>query len=88
METAVLNETIKALNYRPRQVRASLELLAAGKTVPFIARYRKEMTGSLDEVALREIQATYQQLEKLSQRKQEVLTKIAAQEKLTPKLAE
>ncbi|MDO4455702.1 MAG: Tex-like N-terminal domain-containing protein, partial [Ligilactobacillus agilis] len=87
METAVLNETIKALNYRPRQVRASLELLAAGKTVPFIARYRKEMTGSLDEVALREIQATYNQLEKLSQRKQEVLTKIAAQEKLTPKLA-
>ena len=88
METAVLNETIKALNYRPRQVRASLELLADGKTVPFIARYRKEMTGSLDEVALREIQATYHQLEKLSQRKQEVLTKIAAQEKLTPKLAE
>ena len=88
METAVLNETIKALNYRPRQVKASLELLAAGKTVPFIARYRKEMTGSLDEVALREIQATYHQLEKLSQRKQEVLTKIAAQEKLTPKLAE
>ena len=87
METAVLNETIKALNYRPRQVRASLELLAAGKTVPFIARYRKEMTDSLDEVALREIQATYHQLEKLSQRKQEVLTKIAAQEKLTPKLA-
>ena len=47
----------KELNqYKPSQMEKVLELLAEGNTVPFIARYRKEMTGSLDEVAIREIE--------------------------------
>ena len=86
METEIVAAVVQALNYSKDQVQASLKLLNDGKTVPFIARYRKEATGSLDEVALREIQTTYHRLEKLNHRKQEVIRKISEQGKLTAAL--
>ena len=70
----------------PKSVNAALELLAEGATVPFIARYRKERTGSLDEVQLRNIQDRYTYLEELEKRKATILEAIAAQDQLTPQL--
>ena len=64
-----------------------MTLLTDGNTVPFIARYRKEMTGSLDEVQIREIEERYNYLENLEKRKQEVLRLIDEQGKLTDELA-
>ncbi|WP_288395011.1 Tex family protein [uncultured Vagococcus sp.] len=78
----------KELNqYKPSQMEKVLELLAEGNTVPFIARYRKEMTGSLDEVAIREIEERFTYLEGLVKRKEEVLRIIEEQGKLTDDLA-
>ncbi|MGL4644501.1 MAG: Tex family protein [Vagococcus fluvialis] len=78
----------KELNqYKPSQMGKVLELLAEGNTVPFIARYRKEMTGSLDEVAIREIEERFTYLEGLVKRKEEVLRIIEEQGKLTDDLA-
>ena len=78
----------KELNqYKPSQMEKVLELLAEGNTVPFIARYRKEMTGSLDEVAIREIEERFNYLEGLVKRKEEVLRIIEEQGKLTDDLA-
>ncbi|BCA85960.1 RNA-binding transcriptional accessory protein [Enterococcus saigonensis] len=74
-------------NYSKKQMQQVLDLLLDGNTVPFIARYRKEATGNLDEVQIREIEERYQYLENLEKRKGEVLRLIAEQEKLTPELA-
>lgn len=75
-------------HYKPTQIRAVLSLLAEGNTVPFIARYRKEMTGSLDEVQIREIEETHGYLENLTKRKEEVLRLIDEQGKLTEELSQ
>lgn len=72
--------------YRPHQIAAVLTMLEDGNTVPFIARYRKERTGSLDEVQIREIQAEYQQVSKLEKRKKEITNKIDEQGKMTATL--
>jgi uncharacterized protein len=74
-------------DYSPKQLKTVLTLLGEGNTVPFIARYRKEMTGSLDEVQIREIEERYAYLENLEKRKSEVLRLIEEQDKLTPELA-
>lgn len=74
--------------YRPQQIKVVLNLLTEGNTVPFIARYRKEMTGTLDEVQIREIEERYNYLENLEKRKQEVLRLIDEQGKLTEELAQ
>jgi uncharacterized protein len=74
------------LDLRPAQVLAALELLNDGATVPFIARYRKERTGNLDEVQLRQIEERHQYLTELEDRKRVVLEAIAAQDKLTDDL--
>ncbi|MBM7711642.1 Tex family protein [Enterococcus xiangfangensis] len=86
-------EIIQLLNkeltdYSAKQIKVALNLLAEGNTVPFIARYRKEMTGSLDEVQLREIEERYNYLENLEKRKSEVLRLIDEQGKLTEELAQ
>lgn len=73
--------------YRPNQLTTVLTLLSEGNTVPFIARYRKEMTGSLDEVQIREIEERYTYLGNLEKRKEEVLRLIEEQGKLTKELA-
>ena len=74
------------LSVRAQQVAATLELLDGGNTIPFVARYRKEVTGSLDEEQIRTISERAQYLRNLEARRQEILESITAQEKLTPEL--
>lgn len=74
------------LSVRPQQAAATLELLDSGNTIPFIARYRKEVTGSLDEEQIRMISERAQYLRNLEERRQEILESITSQEKLTPEL--
>jgi uncharacterized protein len=80
-------ETIASqLNIRPSQVAAVIELMDGGNTLPFIARYRKEKTGSLDEEQLRAIDEQVSRLRALDERRETILAAIAAQDKLTPEL--
>ena len=84
----IIQLLIKELpQYKASQITKVLALLHEGNTVPFIARYRKEMTDALDEVQIREIEERYNYLENLEKRKAEVLRIIEEQEKLTPELA-
>jgi len=69
-----------------RQIANTITLLDEGATVPFISRYRKEMTGSLDEVAIGNIKEAKEQLEELDKRKVTILKTISEQELLTPEL--
>ncbi|MCX8058905.1 MAG: RNA-binding transcriptional accessory protein [Spirochaetes bacterium] len=74
------------LNLKQYQVKNTINLLNNDNTIPFIARYRKEMTGSLDEVIIREIDHKYKYLKSLYQRKKEVLSSILTQGKLNSEL--
>lgn len=74
------------LSLRPAQVRAAAALLADGATVPFIARYRKEATGSLDEVAIAAIRDRLGQLDALDQRRQAIVTSLEERHLLTDEL--
>ncbi|MEL4895508.1 Tex family protein [Crocosphaera sp. Alani8] len=74
------------LSLRKQQVNQSLELLIEGATIPFIARYRKEKTGSLDETQLRDIWERYNYLSELEKRKKTILEAIENQDKLTNEL--
>ncbi|PTM53274.1 Tex family protein [Desmospora activa] len=74
------------LGLRPGQVKASVELMEDGNTIPFIARYRKEMTQELDEEQLRAIEERHRYLVQLNQRKEEVIRLIDEQDKLTDEL--
>jgi uncharacterized protein len=74
------------LNIRPWQVTAAIELMDKDNTLPFIARYRKEKTGSLDEEQLRNIGGLLGRLRALDERRETVLAAIAEQRKLTPQL--
>ena len=76
------------LNVRPEQVTATVELLDAGNTVPFIARYRKEVTGGLDEEQIRGISVLLDRLRKLEERRQTIIGSIETQGKMTPELHE
>jgi protein Tex len=75
----------QAISYK--QVKSVISLLDEGNTVPFIARYRKEMTGALDEVQIRNILERWQYIQNLEQRKEEVIRIIAEQGKLTDDLS-
>lgn len=85
METNII-EIAQNLNVSQKQVEKVLELTAEGNTIPFIARYRKEMTGNLDEVEIKAILDLDKSLTNLKERKQTVLAKIEEQGKLTDKL--
>ena len=74
------------LSLTDKQVRTTIALLDEGATVPFISRYRKELTGSLDEVQITAIRDRILQLRELDKRKETVLKSIADQGKLTPEL--
>ncbi len=74
------------LGLPPRGVAAVVALLEEGATVPFVARYRKEATGGLDEVQIRAIQEQREVLLQLEARRRTVLAEIAKQGKLTPAL--
>lgn len=76
----------KETGVRPNQVGQVIALIEDGNTVPFIARYRKEATGSLDEVQIKAIDDRYTYIQNLEQRKVEVIRSITEQEKLTPEL--
>ena len=77
----------KELTIPLSQVTATVTLLDDGNTIPFIARYRKEVTGGLDEVQIRDIQERLEYLRKLAERRDAVKAEIASQEKLTDELA-
>ena len=76
----------KQLNITTNQINAVLKLLEEGSTVPFIARYRKEVTGALDEEQIREISKTYEYGVNLQQRKDDVIRLIDEKGMLTPEL--
>lgn len=87
-ETRVLDLLKQELtDYSTKQIEVVLNLLEDGNTVPFIARYRKEATDSLDEVAIREIDERNQYITNLEKRKGEVLHSIEEQDELTEELA-
>ena len=72
---------------RPEQVDAAVRLLDKGNTVPFIARYRKEITGGLDDTQLRNLETRLSYLRELEERRQAILKSISEQGKLTDDLA-
>ncbi len=74
------------LNARPQQIESAIALLDEGSTVPFIARYRKEVTGGLDDTQLRMLAERLQYLRELNERRETVLKSIEGQGKLTPEL--
>ena len=80
------SQIAQELNVRPAQVSATIELLDAGNTLPFIARYRKEMTGGLDEDQIRRLSESLVRLRALDERRATMLATIEAQGKLTPEL--
>lgn len=82
----ILKMIATSLQVEERQVRHALQLLGEGSTIPFISRYRKEMTGGLDEVHLEQIHRQYEKLCELKKRKQTVLATIAEQGNLNPEL--
>ncbi len=76
----------KRLNLNETGVDNTIALLDLGCTIPFIARYRKERTGNLDEVQITQISETYEKLKEIAKRKETILKTIQEQEKLTPEL--
>ncbi|MCM3635164.1 Tex family protein [Paenibacillus camelliae] len=87
MALNMVEEIAKQLAIPVKKIKSAVELLDEGNTIPFIARYRKEMTGELDEVQLRSIEEKLQYLRNLQARKEEVLRLIEEQGKLTDELA-
>ncbi|MFD1580181.1 Tex family protein [Ramlibacter ginsenosidimutans] len=82
----ILRQIAAELRVREEQVRAAVDLLDGGASVPFIARYRKEATGGLDDIHLRELEARLSYLRELEERREAVLKSIDEQGKLTPEL--
>lgn len=87
MDQFIIQQLVSELTpISKKQIEAVLNLLSDGATIPFIARYRKEKTGSLDEVQIKNIQDRYQYLENLQKRKEEIIENISNQGKLTEEL--
>jgi uncharacterized protein len=80
-------QLIRELSLQPFQIENTLSLLDEGATIPFIARYRKERTGELDETVLRDIEHKYLYYKELEERRATILASIGEQGKLTPELA-
>ena len=78
----------KQLNLSLKSVQNTIAILDEGATIPFISRYRKEVTGALDEVQISDIKSLNDKFIELEKRKQTILTSIEEQEKLTPELKE
>ena len=81
-----LEQIATPLNLRPAQVEAVIDLLDGGNTIPFVARYRKEATGNLDEEQIRQIDNLVGKLRALDNRRQSIVASIREQGKLTPEL--
>ncbi len=84
--SSLIQQIAQELAVQPAQVQATVDLLDGGATVPFIARYRKEATGGLDDVQLRQLQERLGYLRELQERRAVVLRSIEEQGKLTPAL--
>jgi uncharacterized protein len=82
----ILGQLAVEIKIRPEQVQAAVSLLDGGATVPFIARYRKEVTGGLDDIQLRELEYRLGYLREMEDRRATILKSIADQGKLTPEL--
>ncbi len=88
MDDRLFEPIAENLRIKPRQVRATAALLDDGATIPFIARYRKEATGSLDEVAIAAIRDTLQTMREMDKRRAAILAALEETGKLTPELKE
>ncbi|EHD0098167.1 RNA-binding transcriptional accessory protein [Vibrio vulnificus] len=86
MSQAICRLIAQELNVRPEQVTAAVALIDDGNTVPFIARYRKEVTGGLDDTQLRNLDSRLSYLRELDDRRQTILKSIQEQGKLTAEL--
>jgi protein Tex len=86
MSQFIIGQIAREIKVREEQVKAAVELLDGGATVPFVARYRKEATGGLDDVQLRELDARLAYLRELVERREAVIKSIEEQGKLTPEL--
>ncbi|MBK7003270.1 MAG: RNA-binding transcriptional accessory protein [Rhodoferax sp.] len=82
----IVAQLAQEIRVSPNQIEAAVQLLDGGATVPFIARYRKEATGGLDDIQLRELETRLAYLRALDERKQAVVKAIEEQGKLTPEL--
>jgi uncharacterized protein len=82
----ITQQLITEFNLKPFQVENTLALFDEGATVPFIARYRKERTGTLDEIQIRDLQHRYTYYQELEERRATILESISSQGKLTPEL--
>jgi len=82
----IMGQLAAEIQIRPDQVKAAVELLDGGATVPFIARYRKEVTDGLDDIQLRELEARLGYLRELEDRRAAVIKSITEQGKMTPEL--
>ncbi len=82
----ILATLAKEFNIKEEQVEKTVELIDEGNTIPFISRYRKEVTGSLDDATLRDLNDRLQYLRKLEERRAEISSLIEAQDKLTPEI--
>jgi len=80
------NKIAQELSIKSAQVTAVIDLLDSGNTIPFIARYRKEATGSLDEEQLRDIRDRIEKLRALDDRRESIIATITQQEQMTPEL--
>ena len=83
----IIRQIAAEIKVQEHQVKTAVELLDGGATVPFIARYRKEVTGGLDDIQLRELEFRLGYLRELQERRESVLKSIEEQGKLTPELA-
>lgn len=86
MNQDIINELVQELNIKNTQVESVLKLLEDGCTIPFIARYRKEATGSLDEEQIRAIETKFQYLQNLLKKKEDTIRLIDEKGLLTPEL--
>ena len=82
----IILQLAQELNLKKEQIEKTVALLDEGNTVPFIARYRKEVTGSLDDTVLRTLSERLDYLRSLDKRREEVYNAICAQEKMTPEI--
>ena len=83
----IIKTLSEEFNIKPAQVKGTVELIEAGNTIPFIARYRKEVTGSLDDAVLRDFDERLKYLKALQDRKAEIKELIEKQGALTDELA-
>jgi uncharacterized protein len=82
----IVSKIAQELSVKSSQVEAAVQLLDEGATVPFIARYRKEVTGGLDDLQLRDLEVRLRYLREMEERREAILASITEQQKLTPEL--